>query len=710
LPLVLLLLAAWPAGAADQDAGPILGGYAGSVSCRDCHARFYELWSTSRHGLAMQPYTDAFAAKALTGQQEPITVGDRRYKAQIGPGQGFVQAQEPDGDHEYPIAQVLGGKNVYYFLTQLDRGRLQTLPIAYDVGKSAWFDVAASGLRHHQGQAEVSSPIDWRDPAYTFNTSCHGCHVSQLETNYEPATDSYRTSWAEPGINCETCHGPAKAHNDVCAKAPKGSVPGDLRILRWGKQLTISQQNDACASCHAKFIPITAAFTPSDAFFAHFDLAGLENPDYYPDGRDLGENFTQTSWMLSRCQKSGKLSCVFCHTSSGRFKQRGNPDQACLPCHADKAEHPEAHTRHKPDSPGSRCVSCHMPQTAFARMVRTDHSMLPPTPAATTRFGSPNACQGCHTDKDAAWADARVRSWRSRDFQAPVLARAALVEAARGRDWTRLPDMLEYIQDPGHEPVFAAGLIRLLGASPDQRKWPVLRAALADASPYVRAAAAEGLTYDRDPLTVAALARAAADRVRLVRVRAAGALAGAPSGLMDDKEQAAVDAARQELQASFDARPDDWTGRYNLGNDRLRRGDLAGAADAYEQAVRLRPDAAAPRINAAMAKARQGDLTGAAALLRQAREVDPQSAVAAYNLGLVLAEMGQKSDAKAALTDALSRDPRLAEAAYNLGLLTLSDDPVAGLELLRRAAALEPANPKYGNALRRWQAQYDNGK
>jgi very-short-patch-repair endonuclease len=36
-------------------------GYAGSASCMDCHERFYKLWSTSRHGLAMQPYTADFA-------------------------------------------------------------------------------------------------------------------------------------------------------------------------------------------------------------------------------------------------------------------------------------------------------------------------------------------------------------------------------------------------------------------------------------------------------------------------------------------------------------------------------------------------------------------------------------------------------------------------------------------------------------------------
>ena len=34
--------------------------YAGSKSCRECHERFYGLWSGSMHGLAMQPYTETW--------------------------------------------------------------------------------------------------------------------------------------------------------------------------------------------------------------------------------------------------------------------------------------------------------------------------------------------------------------------------------------------------------------------------------------------------------------------------------------------------------------------------------------------------------------------------------------------------------------------------------------------------------------------------
>ena len=78
----------------------------------------------------------------------------------------------------------------------------------------------------------------------------------------------------------------------------------------------------------------------------------------------------------------------------------------------------------------TKCVSCHMPMTDFARMNRSDHSMLPPAPAATIEFGSPNACNSCHKDKDTAGRP-NVKQWRTRDYQAPLLKRAGLIEAAK---------------------------------------------------------------------------------------------------------------------------------------------------------------------------------------------------------------------------------------------------------------------------------------
>jgi hypothetical protein len=159
-------------------------GYAGSVSCRECHDRFYQLWSTSKHGLAMQPYTADFANKNLTPQAKEVKIGKSSYRADIAGETGWILEKGPRGQKKYRIEHALGGKNVYYFLTPFPRGRLETLPLAYDVKKKNWFDTAASGVRHFPG-AEREQPVSWLDPAYTFNTSCYSCHVSQLTMHYD---------------------------------------------------------------------------------------------------------------------------------------------------------------------------------------------------------------------------------------------------------------------------------------------------------------------------------------------------------------------------------------------------------------------------------------------------------------------------------------------------------------------------------------------
>jgi tetratricopeptide (TPR) repeat protein len=697
LKAVLLALAAAGIAAALVAVRPRLssGPYAGSLSCRECHERFYTLWSTSFHGLAMQPFTPELAA-SLPPQPAPLAAGDARYRVELGPRGGVMVEEGPRGTLRHPILHALGGKNVFYFLTPLDRGRLQTLPLAFDVNRKEWYDTAASAVRHFPDLRDER--IDWRDPAYTFNTSCHSCHVSQLVHNYDPKKDAYRTAWAEPGINCETCHGPSAGHVQACREAPEGHPPRDLRIIVT-KDLTTEQRNDMCSGCHAKMSVITPAFVPGERYFDHFDLVALENPDFHPDGRDLGENFTLTPWRMSPCFKSGKLDCIHCHTSSGRFRFRKDPDAACLPCHEGRARDVEAHTRHRRGTPGGRCVDCHMPMTEFARMRRSDHSMLPPTPAATAAFKSPNACTSCHADRDPAWADRLVREWHAMDYQAPVLRRAALVDAARKREWARLGEMLGYLREPARDEIVAASLIRLLGPCDDERKWPALLIALRDPSPLVRSSAAAGLSGRLTEEVVAALLAAVRDGTRLVRIRAAASLAGLPPDRVPAADRAAFDRAVAELEASYRGRPDDWSSRYNLGNVHLDRGDLPRAVAEYEAATRLRPDTVAPWVNLSMARARLGDPGGAEKALRRAMEIEPRNPAARFNLGLLLAEGGRVAEAEKELRAALEADPRHAAAAYNLGLMVVGRDARGGIDLLSRAWSLQPGDPRYGYSL-----------
>jgi tetratricopeptide (TPR) repeat protein len=710
---------------------------AGSSSCRPCHEPFYQLWASSHHGLAMQPYTSQFAQANLTAPEGPVKIGTHEYLACVGPQEGWVLERGPQGEKQLGILHVLGGKNVYYFLTPLERGRLQTLPVAYDVRAKKWFDTAASGVRHFP-HAGPDAPVHWTDPMYTFNTSCHGCHVSQLSTNYDPQTDTYRTTWAEPGINCETCHGPAQEHVRVCQEAarstgilpvnhrrdadameshgrdgrathgrdahatetPDGVTtnPPDLKIIRT-KPFTAEQTNSMCGSCHAKMSPISPSFPPGDRYFDHFDLTTLEHPDFYPDGRDLGENYTMTSYHMSPCVQSGKLDCVYCHTSSGRyrFKEAENANAACLPCHQARVENAPAHTRHQADSAGNRCIACHMPMTDFARMTRSDHSMRPPMPAATLAFRSPNACNLCHTDQDPAWADQQVRQWRSRDYQKPVLERATLLDAARRGDWSRLSEILAYIGSKDRDEIFATSLIRSLQSCGSPAKWPVVIQALQeDPSPLVRAAAAQALEGYATAEALKVLAQAAGDEYRLVRVRAAGALAGIPAEQFAAEHRPTIARAATELLEALRARPDDYASQYNLGNFHMQRGDQAKALTSYETAIKLRPDFVPPHVNIAFVHNARGQNDKAEAALRRAIALEPNSPVIHLNLAMLLGEMNRPKETEQAFRRTLELDPNSAVAAYNLGVMLAADRPFESLRWCQKAYQLRPEEGRYG--------------
>jgi len=671
-------------------------GYAGSGSCRECHERFYQLWSTSMHGLAMQPWSTSFARDNLTPHSGDIAIGKATYRADIH--EGVVIETDRTGTRKFKIDHVLGGKNVYYFLTPLNRGRLQTLPVAYDVNKKEWFDTAASGIRHFPG-GERGESVDWREYPYTFNTGCYNCHVSQLSTNYDLKTDTYHTAWTEPGINCETCHGPATEHNRIAKATPKGQPLPELRIIST-KTMTKTQRNDLCSGCHAKASPLTLEYGPEDRFYDHFDLIALEDPDYYPDGRDLGENYTLTSWTMSPCVKSGNLDCMHCHTSSGRYRfKMDNFNNACLPCHEDKVTHSEAHTHHTKGSDGDKCISCHMPMTTFARMNRSDHSMLPPTPAATAAYQSPNACNICHKDKDASWADTFVRQWRTRDYQAPVLKRAALIDAARKRDWTRLPEMFAYITDSNRDEVFAASLIRLLPPSRDQEIMNTLLAAARDPSPLVRGAAVQALGAIQGTESVQALVEATGDDYRLVRVRAAAGMGAFSHATVPPPYQARLDKARDEYLASLATRPDQWTSHYNMGNYHLGRGEAKKAVASYQAALKLDPGAIMPMVNASIAYARMGENDKTETSLRQALIQSPSNAAANFNMGLLKAEKKDLQEAEKYLKLAFRSDPQMAQAAYNLCIITAKDRISEAVTWCRKASDLRPMNPKYAYTL-----------
>ena len=161
--------------------------YAGSAVCRQCHEKFYTLWSTSWHGKSSRPYTDEIAEKELDVQKDDIESGPYHYRAKTGKKEGYVAHETgPEGKRQYRIEYIIGGKRTYNFLTILPNGRHQALPVGYDREKGEWFDDVTISA-----DIKEKNPTDWKANPTGFYTACPSCHVSQLLASYDITTATY---------------------------------------------------------------------------------------------------------------------------------------------------------------------------------------------------------------------------------------------------------------------------------------------------------------------------------------------------------------------------------------------------------------------------------------------------------------------------------------------------------------------------------------
>jgi tetratricopeptide (TPR) repeat protein len=683
------------------------GEYVGSSDCLACHERFYELWSTSHHGKAMQAFSGAFA-RTLIPMEEEMDVRGHKFIIKLNASGGVMHQTTPDGVKKtYPVLHALGGKNVFFFLVPLEQGKLQVAPLAYHVHKKNWYDATGSMVRHFNNGL-TDEALDWTDRQLTFNTACHDCHISQLRKNYDPATDSYSTTWEEAGINCEVCHGPAEAHIKAAEEAAaNGEILTDLKLLTFHGDLNADQRDATCAPCHAKMTPLSRDFTPGELFFDHYDLTSYEDPDFYPDGRDLGENYTQTGWEANPCAIANELECIHCHTSSGRFRFKDEPNKSCLPCHEKRVNEILDHSHHPADANVS-CVDCHMPMTAQAHMHRSDHTFRPPSPAATLEFGSPNACNLCHHNpeaikgefhghktEDVEWADKYVKEWYGKNTGTDILELGRIIKACREGEWDKLPEILAYLDNPKCDPAAKVGILRLLNNCPYPEKWAAIRKQLSSEHEWVRSAAAAALQYDRSIESTKALLKATKDPFRTVRIRAASALIDQNLAGYSTEEKKDYEAAHAEYWNSLIIWPDRWSTHYNQGIYFDRKNEPEKALAAYEKSMELRNDVIQPLINASMVHARAGNSTNSYEMLKKALKIEPENPMVNFNIALLDAEFGDLTSAEIHLRAALKTDPEMAQAAYNLGVLLLRDNKDEGFKWLKSAALTVPENWNY---------------
>ncbi|HET8732285.1 MAG TPA: tetratricopeptide repeat protein, partial [Anaeromyxobacteraceae bacterium] len=542
-----------------------------------------------------------------------------------------------------------------------------------------------------------------------WNAMCADCHSTAVRKRYDPATDSYETSWSEVMVGCEACHGPGSRHVAWADQPAMGRAPiENAGLVTRTARLAAPELVGLCAPCHARRAQFMDQGVPGGELLDRYLPTVLAPGVFHADGQIQDEDFEWHAFTQSKMYASG-VRCTDCHDPhSGRRRAEGNA--LCTRCHRADAYDAPAHHFHKAEwkgkpSAGVLCVSCHMPGKNFMVVhFRRDHSMRVPRPDLTASTGAPNACgaAGCHDDRSLSWIQARYDGWYGKKRK-PHYGEA--IAAGRRRDPGAAPELARLAGDPLRPAVARATAVDLLAAYPGPDAATGFAKAFQDPDPLVRTTAVQRFPSGDPDELARTLGPLLADPVRAVRMSAAARLAGAPAGRLPEGQRKAQAAALDEYEAAQREMSDLPSGPFNLGNLYAALGRQADAEREYRRALAIDDQLTAARVNLALLLSASGRNDEAERLLRVAHAQQPGQAGIALDLGLLLAEKGDRAGAEAMLRDALRADPRMAQAAFNLAVLVGERDPAQGLALARRAASLAPDEPRYAFTAAWFQAR-----
>jgi Tfp pilus assembly protein PilF len=274
---------------------------------------------------------------------------------------------------------------------------------------------------------------------------------------------------------------------------------------------------------------------------------------------------------------------------------------------------------------------------------RRDHSLRVPRPDLSVKFATPNACNGCHTNRDARWAAAQVTTWYGREPQGFQRFVAAFSAADAGA--LDAPAQLRALAaDASHPAIVRATALAQLNGSDSQPALEAFAAGLRDHNPLLRLAALQSLANAPIAARVALAAPLLADPLKALRIEAASLLAPVPADQLDDTQRAAFERASAEYIASQRYNADRPEARVNLGTYYASRGETAKAEEETKAAIALDPRFVPAYVNLADLYGARGRDAESERVLRDGLKVAPNSAILHHGLGLALVRM-QRPDA-----------------------------------------------------------------
>ena len=692
-------------------------GFVGSEKCRTCHQPEYELWKNSNHYHAMQVATEASVRGDFNNAAfERFGIVSRFYRQD---GKFMVHTQGPDGVMgDFEVTHTFGWNPLQQYLVPFPGGRMQCLPIAWDVNAGRWY---------HLYPDQPINPKDWlywTNAAMNWNGMCATCHSTHLEKNYDVKTDIYRTTWSDISVGCEACHGPGSKHVKWAELPDMARLPVqnyDLPVRT--SKLKSREAVELCAPCHSRRA-ILGDYTHIEPDLLDAMLPSLLTRDlYFADGQILEEVYAYGSFTQSKMYQRD-VRCGDCHNvhSIKRVKE-GN--DLCLQCHRADDYNTKQHHFHKMKGEkgdpiksadgqvlfavgtGAECVQCHMPGRNYMGVhYRLDHSLRVPRPDLSLKIGVPNACNRCHIDKTTRWADETITKWYGPGRR---LHYGEVIQAGRNRQAGAEKGLIRLAGDALYPVIVRATALDLLQDYPGEAGAAALEMALTDGEALIRRTAVNHVPAADPQRHVRLIAPLLYDPVKAVRIEAASRLAGPPSRLLAEDQRRVFEQALKEYIAAMEYSGDFAFGRFNLGNLRVALGQPQKAVENFRAAIKIDDLFYPAKVNLAMLYSQLGRNNEAETLLREVVKAYPELHDAQYSLGLLLAEEKKYTEAEAHLAVAARGLPDQSRVQYNLGLLYdyLRKDQQAEAAL-GRAVELEPNNMDYLQALAQFYLKREN--
>ncbi len=655
--------------------------YIGIDACVECHAEQVQLWRGSHHDLAMQHATDKTVLADFSNTQFNYAgITSTFYKKN---NKFMARTDGPDGKlHDYEIKYVFGVTPLQQYLVELDNGRLQALTIAWDTrpkaeGGQRWFHL------YPDGEITYKDELHWTRTNFNWNGMCAECHSTNLKKNYDSASDIFSTSWSEIDVSCEACHGPSSKHIGWAKKKPGWELFNNSKGLNvlfderkgvhWkidpetgnaqrSSERTTEKEIQVCALCHSRRSVIAIDYSPGKSFLDHYMPRLLDEGMYFADGQIQDEVYVYGSFLQSKMYHAG-VTCSDCHEPhSLKLRQQGN--SVCLQCHIAGKFNTEKHHFHKAGTEGAKCAECHMPPRNYMVVdPRHDHSFRIPRPDQSAKLGTPNACNQCHTDKNAAWADAQVKQWYSKS---PIGYQqfADAIDAGRSGNSGAGQLLAKQINNVEAPDIARASAISSLSRYLDQETFNTIQKGLKDEDAMVRMASIGALEGLQPSMLVQSVFPLLNDPVRTVRIEAARVLAPVPVGQLQGEQLSIYNKAANEYIDSQQANAERPEAQLNLGNYYVARGDADKAEAAYQRAIKLEDVFMPAYINLADMYRLQGKEADAYKVLLNAKQAATGNADVHHALGLLLVRQKKIDEAVVELEAAARLAPENSRYIY----------------------------------------------